>query len=664
MGNRGSKQGDYQVLVKTADRNGAGTDANIYIALINTNGKRSKDYKLDIRFHDDFEQGNQDMYPISLKDFGVIDKIELWRDRRIGIGNNNWCVEWIIVRDNVRDEVYEFPINRWITAGLKRRWSRYDSKLPQNDSEHAQRKKELEEKRQVYEFEQKIDGIPVQAVVLPKDEAFTPNYMKFIITTKLKMKMHTELIMMSTKKFKTLEDMEDVYRYSFHRPEGVDGWDNDLKFGNLVMNGCNPNVIQLCTEIPNNFGVTAQMVESFLEGKTLDECLQNKRIFIVNHKVLEGVQNVTVPIGLFYANVNNDLIPIAIQLYQEKGPENPVFLPSDPKYTWVLAKMWFNLGDASYHEACTHLAFTHFILESISVAVNRHLSPSHPLYRLVAPHLHFVMAINHRGLGKLLAKGGAFDVLFSMGLKGTFALIANAFKTWSFTNNGILPANLKHRRLDDPEVLTKYYYREDGLKVWDAIRNYVDTIVKEYYTTDDDIGYDFELQGFRATLVRSIENGGCGFQDVPGVEDGITTTDQIVDIFTMIIFTASGGHASTNFGQYDQYGFPPNYPALLRGKPPNSKEKEYTEQDVMAALPTKDTMLSSMTLSKLLSTKNTESLGEYETQFLYDQTSVNALRTFKRTLNEIGKEINVKNRVRTYPYVRFHPDNIPNDISI
>lgn len=32
-----------------------------------------------------------------------------------------------------------------------------------------------------------------------------------------------------------------------------------------------------------------------------------------------------------------------------------VFLPSDPKYTWMMAKMYYNNADAAFHQSCTHL---------------------------------------------------------------------------------------------------------------------------------------------------------------------------------------------------------------------------------------------------------------------------------------------------------------------
>jgi arachidonate 5-lipoxygenase len=61
------------------------------------------------------------------------------------------------------------------------------------------------------------------------------------------------------------------------------------------------------------------------------------------------------PIGLFYLNKDNDLVPVAIQLHQKPSSKNPVYFPNDPKHLWTLAKMFFNMAEAQHHQAFTHL---------------------------------------------------------------------------------------------------------------------------------------------------------------------------------------------------------------------------------------------------------------------------------------------------------------------
>lgn len=56
-----------------------------------------------------------------------------------------------------------------------------------------------------------------------------------------------------------------------------------------------------------------------------------------------------------------------------------------------------------------------------------------------------------------------------------------------------------------------------------------------------------------------------------GVPSPITSIGELTELITTFIFMASVGHASANFCQYDEYAYPPNYPAQLIGERPKNK---------------------------------------------------------------------------------------------
>ena len=51
------------------------------------------------------------------------------------------------------------------------------------------------------------------------------------------------------------------------------------------------------------------------------------------------------PLGLFYVNNSGDLVPIAIQLFQQPSDTNPIWTHGDSQYDWLLAKMWLRYAD-------------------------------------------------------------------------------------------------------------------------------------------------------------------------------------------------------------------------------------------------------------------------------------------------------------------------------
>jgi len=80
----------------------------------------------------------------------------------------------------------------------------------------------------------------------------------------------------------------------------------------------------------------------------------------VDYSLLEGIQryghgtdkvrHVTEPLVLLYVNSKGDLVPIAIQLYQNPSDKNPIWTPNDNKLDWLFVKMWVKAADLQIHQ--------------------------------------------------------------------------------------------------------------------------------------------------------------------------------------------------------------------------------------------------------------------------------------------------------------------------
>lgn len=203
---------DFEIIIKTGDVKGAGTDSNVYCVLIDENEGKSRDLLLDVRWRNDFEKGSVDLFKIrNVPNLGKIRSIQLWRDKK-GIGDD-WFVETIKIKqfavksnfeksekektlndcicnedeeqnivnnNNIESEektieknkkiinninsglnpILVFPCNRWIEPNRKYLLLQYDSVLPQFDPRKIQRSWELDEKKTKYMFADSISGIP------------------------------------------------------------------------------------------------------------------------------------------------------------------------------------------------------------------------------------------------------------------------------------------------------------------------------------------------------------------------------------------------------------------------------------------------------------------------------------------------------------------------
>lgn len=215
---------------------------------------------------------------------------------------------------------------------------------------------------------------------------------------------------------------------------------------------------------------------------------------------------------------------------------------------------------------------------------------------MLRPHFRYTLAINARAYASLINSGGIIDQTFGIGTQGTSELFVAASKIFSvdWTN---IEESIKRRKVED---IPGYYYRDDGLLVFRAMKNYVTKVVNYFYHTDKEVESDEELQAWADEIYTTAFPGYFEAKQGHGFPETIVTRDELIKRCTVIMFTGSAQHASVNFGQYAMYGFIPNAPVTLR-RPPPTKKGVLTYKHLMDTLPDINTAKTSITIVYLLS---------------------------------------------------------------
>ena len=231
----------------------------------------------------------------------------------------------------------------------------------------------------------------------------------------------------------------------------------------------------------------------------------------------------------------------------------------------------------------THYYACHAVLEAYAMATMRNLPDAHPLYKLLSPHFHYTMAINSLARRALISKGGIIDFTFSIGGEGKTLLFERVGREFRVQSTNI-KENVVERGVDDPTLLPGYYYRDDGLKIWNAVESYATEMLNLFYQTDDDVKNDSELQNWSEEMHTLAFPAVDGSLEGHGFPKKIETRDELIKYCTLIMFTGSTQHAAVNFGQFQTYGFTPNAPLALR-KPPPTDKGQSNYQLLLSTLP-------------------------------------------------------------------------------
>ncbi|GAB2266629.1 hypothetical protein Dimus_001625 [Dionaea muscipula] len=505
-------------------------------------------------------------------------------------------------------------------------------------------------------------------------------------------------------------------------------WRTDEEFAREMLAGINPLVIRRLETFPPNskldpvkYGnqhstITREQVEKNMDGYNVDQGIKINRLFILDHHdtlmpYLRRINSTSTKTyatrTILFLKYDGTLKPLAIELSLPhpdgdcQGAVSQVYTPAEVGVegsVWQLAKAYVAVNDSGHHQLISHWLHTHAVMEPFVIATNRQLSTIHPIYKLLHPHFRDTMNINALARQILINAGGllestVFPAKFSMEMSSFL------YKNWVFTEQALpvdlLKRGMAVRDLESPHglrlLIEDYPYAVDGLEIWAAIETWVDEYCSFYYTTDELVECDNELQSWW----REIRSKGHGDKEDEPWWPEMKTIDNLIKTCSIIIWIGSALHAAVNFGQYHYAGYLPNRPTLSRRLMPQPGTPEYVELEsdpdkafLKTITPQLQTLLG-IAVIELLSQQSTDEvyLGQRDTPgWTSEAEPLAAFQRFSERLLEVENKIMEKNRDKRFrnrtgpvevPYTLLYPHTsdfsrtggltgrgIPNSVSV
>ncbi|KAG7330191.1 hypothetical protein KOW79_006413 [Hemibagrus wyckioides] len=672
-------QMEYKVTVATGTLEYSGTNNSVYVTLVGENGESERTL-LDKPGLDLYKGAVDDYIVRSSAPLGRVILVRLEKQKYFLFLEDNWYCNYVKVTPPGGGNTQTFPCYCWLVGDSKIEVREGTAKKLSDEilaQELAHRQAQLKERQKTYRWQVWAPGIPKcidakSLADLPQDARFADEK-----RSDFERSLQFALLELSLKKLvisfgRSWEDLDD-FKQTFWKLRSpiaeyvMEHWKEDWFFGHLFLNGSNPRRIQRCSQLPSNFPVSGDMVQASLSpNTTLNKELKAGNIYLVDYGILEGVpanvirgkkQYIAAPLCLLYEHPDNGLIPIAIQLEQNPSKDTLIFLPDDPPLAWLLAKMWVRHAEFQVFQVLSHLLRTHLIAEVFCVATLRHLPAVHPINKLLTPHLKYTLEINCRARTKLISLGGIFEKVVSTGGEGLLVLSQKECKIMNYRS--LQP---RYDFIDRGVTkLNKYFYREHTLMLWDATEKFVSSIVSLYYTSDNEVVQDSELQAWIKDVVEE------GFVNVPqfGLPNKLKNKQELITVLSVVIFTTTAQHAATNNAQFDFCSWVPNTPCTMRQPPPTDKDS-VTMELIMNTIPDISQSCVQMAITWLLARTQPDAipLAQYKEQYFTEPAAQKMIDNFRQDLKDIEEEILKQNKGLEPPYLYLCPSRMENSITI
>ncbi|MBN3307000.1 LX15B lipoxygenase, partial [Amia calva] len=660
---------EYKVTVTTSATPNAGSFCTVGVMLIGAEGCVSEEFVLG-KDERSLRSGSSCVTTLKMPGpLGPVVLVRLRKEGHPGFPDLDWHCEEVAVETPAGEE-WHFPCHKWIRTAdgaveLRRRAAvTVNTETLQILKDH--RARELQAKQQLYRWRTFHEGLP-HCIDMATVELLGPN-LRYTRQGSGVSVQYVSGFREKTGQWGSLQELGKLFSLN-HRNNTVacTHCPSDAFFGVQFLNGCNPLVISRCRHLPPNLPVSSAMLRPFLpEGSSLEQEMECGTIFLADYEVLEGVpancingqqHYLAAPLCLLHLGQQGELKPIAIQLQQQPGPLNPIFVPSDSVPDWLLAKLWVRNADFQCHQLVSHFLRTHLLGEVYCTAILRQLPEVHPLHQLLMPHVSTTLQINIQARASLLSAGGVFDRSIACGLQGVPALLRRATERLHYSSL-CLPEDVQQRGLD---TVPTCYFARDGLRVWNAIHRFVAGLLQVYYLSDLAVQQDSELQ---AWILEIFTQGFLGRPE-SGVPQSFQNRKELAKFITMVIFSCSALHSAVNFSQLEFNLWMPNSPPTMPQPPPTAKGT-VTEAELLSRLPPINATCSVLTTLTLLSHRapGYVPLGQYPKYLFTEGSPQRLLGELQTELKALSAEITERNSGLELPYLYLSPELIENSVAI
>jgi arachidonate 15-lipoxygenase len=467
-----------------------------------------------------------------------------------------------------------------------------------------------------------------------------------------------------------LQKYENLIKPLTIQPKTVNNFQEDKVFAYMQVAGSNPVMLKQIEKIDSRLPITNEQYQNIVSQDSLETALQEGRIYIADYSKLDEIVNgdiggiqkyIYAPVALFAVPPESDpdrnLLPIAIRCQQTTGEENLIFTPQNGE-NWMTAKTILQTADSNYHELISHLAQTHLFIEPFVLATNRcFTNKNHIIRLLLKPHLEGTILINYGAHSELLAPKGAVDKLLGGTIESSSQLAIQAtLKQLANFNEVAFPKTLGKRGVNDSKKLPIYPYRDDGQRIWDAIHQWVKEYLDLFYSSDESVKTDQQLQNWASEL---FSKGNCHIGEE--ADGKIETRNYLVDAISTVIFTASVQHAAVNFAQSGLMTYVPAFPLSCYSPAPTETQPQ---KNFLELLPKLERTELQIQVLYLLGSVYYTKLGDYSDSYFQDGRVKAALEKFKGKLAEIEQTIENEDQQRLVSYQYLLPSKIPQSINI